>query len=135
MTFQFLSEEKNVHETPEGEIAREKALKELETLCCEWVRGVCRLKNFNETVVQAACVKVYTFGSYRLGIHGTGTPISPPLYLTSFSFRNGYRCPDRGSKLRNSRIRLFRRQRTHSRTTTQGETSKTDVLVTKGGFR
>lgn len=30
------------------------------------------MKNYNETVVQAATIKVYTFGSYRLGIHGAG---------------------------------------------------------------
>lgn len=70
---QFLSEKPEVHETEDGERRREDTLKELKDLCVEWVRGVCRLKNYNETVIQAASIQIYTFGSYRLGIHGTGT--------------------------------------------------------------
>jgi len=83
----FLSEETDVHETAEGEVAREKALKELETLCCGWVRGVCRLKNYSETVIQAACIQVYTFGSYRLGIHGTGTDIDALIVGPNYATR------------------------------------------------
>lgn len=70
---QFLSEKPEVHETEDGERRREETLKELKELCVEWVRGVCRLKNYNETVIQAASIQIYSFGSYRLGIHGTGT--------------------------------------------------------------
>lgn len=33
-----------------------------------WVKNVCRAKGFNDDVVHEANAKIFTFGSYRLGV-------------------------------------------------------------------
>lgn len=69
---QFLRES-GVYETKEGDIRREEVLGELEALGQKWVRQVYVEQNFSEATVQATTIKLYTFGSYRMKVHGPGT--------------------------------------------------------------
>lgn len=65
--------ESGVYETREGDIRREEVLGELEALGQRWVRQVYVEQNFSEATVQATTIKLYTFGSYRMKVHGPGT--------------------------------------------------------------
>lgn len=44
-------------------------------LVTQWVRQVSRAKNLPPAAVESATGKIYTFGSFRLGIHTRGADI------------------------------------------------------------
>lgn len=69
---QFLRNDARVFESQEGDVHREEVLVELEELCQKWVRIVYQQQNFSDTTVLATNVKLYTFGSYRMCVHGPG---------------------------------------------------------------
>lgn len=52
-------------------------LGKLNEILTEWIKQVLRSKGFTEEAVRAASAgsKIYTFGSYRLGVHGRDTDI------------------------------------------------------------
>ncbi|GIL71440.1 hypothetical protein Vretimale_2687 [Volvox reticuliferus] len=59
-----------LYEAVDEGILREEVLGLFNELVQTWVKGVCRKKNLS---VEDARAHVYTFGSYRLGVHGPGT--------------------------------------------------------------
>eukprot|EP00198_Chlamydomonas_reinhardtii_P013319 XP_001702656.1 poly(a) polymerase [Chlamydomonas reinhardtii] len=78
---QFLRDA-GLYEPDEDAYLRQEVLGLFYELTQTWVKGVCRKKNLN---VEDARAHVYTFGSYRLGVHGPGadmdTLVVGPRYV------------------------------------------------------
>ncbi len=64
---------------------RKQALQLIQKVVAEFVKHVCRKKNLPQSTVEAAGGKIFTFGSYRLGVYGPGqyTACSIPHLIPS----------------------------------------------------
>ncbi|XP_078591814.1 poly(A) polymerase beta-like [Branchiostoma floridae x Branchiostoma japonicum] len=65
----------NVFDTEEGLTHRMVVLGKLNKLVKEWIKQVSLAKNMPPAIAETVGGKIYTFGSYRLGVHGAGADI------------------------------------------------------------
>jgi poly(A) polymerase len=86
---EFLKEMK-VFENEEEARRRERVLSRLNMMVKEFVKRIGLAKNLPEIVAKEAGGKIFTFGSYRLGVHGAGADIDTlccvPKYVTREDF-------------------------------------------------
>ncbi|CAA0814684.1 Nuclear poly(A) polymerase 4 [Striga hermonthica] len=64
-----------LHESAEGAAKREEVLDRLRKVVKDWVKDLTRLRGYTEKMVEDANAVIFTFGSYRLGVHGPGADI------------------------------------------------------------
>lgn len=63
-----------LYESTEESLLREDVLSKLDTLIKEWSRRVAEQLGLVDSVGDGGA-RIYTFGSYRLGVHGPGADI------------------------------------------------------------
>ncbi|KAI5808495.1 Poly(A) polymerase central domain-containing protein [Peziza echinospora] len=70
-------------ETPEESQRRVQVLGRLQQVTEEFVMAVCTAKGMPESVASSSGGKIFTFGSYRLGVYGPGSDIDTLLLCPS----------------------------------------------------
>ncbi|GFP83886.1 nuclear poly(A) polymerase 4 [Phtheirospermum japonicum] len=75
-----------LHESAEEAAKREKILDRLRKVVKDWVKELTRLRGYTDQMVEDANAVIFTFGSYRLGVHGPGADIDTlcigPSYIS-----------------------------------------------------
>jgi len=74
----------NVFETPEGNRQREEVIAHIQNVVQEFVRRVGRKKGVQQPIIDAAGGKIFTFGSYALGVHGPSSDIDTLVVAPKF---------------------------------------------------
>ncbi|KAI3455496.1 hypothetical protein Pfo_012159 [Paulownia fortunei] len=64
-----------LHESAEEAAKREEVLDRLKQIVKDWVKELTRLRGYTDQMVEDANAVIFTFGSYRLGVHGPGADI------------------------------------------------------------
>ncbi|KAI3727271.1 hypothetical protein L1987_67083 [Smallanthus sonchifolius] len=64
-----------LYETKEEAAKREEVLGRLKQIVVDWVKQLTCLRGYTDKMVEDANAVIYTFGSYRLGVHGPGADI------------------------------------------------------------
>lgn len=68
---QYLRAE-GLYEGQEEAIVREEVLGRLDVIVKDWVKRVAKKQGYGASMLQDVNAKIYTFGSFRLGVHGPG---------------------------------------------------------------
>ncbi|KAL2516282.1 Nuclear poly(A) polymerase 4 [Forsythia ovata] len=68
-------EDSGLYESAEESAKREEVLTRLKQIVKDWVKELTRLRGYSDRMVEDANAVIFTFGSYRLGVHGPGTDI------------------------------------------------------------
>ncbi|KAJ4808561.1 Poly(A) polymerase [Rhynchospora pubera] len=88
----FLAEA-GLYESEEETTKRQEVLLEIERICKEWVKQFTLQRGYTDQMVEEANVVIFTFGSYRLGVHGPGDDLETlcvgPSYVNRGGLLNG----------------------------------------------
>ncbi|XP_008798549.1 nuclear poly(A) polymerase 4-like [Phoenix dactylifera] len=64
-----------LYESKEEAAKREEILREIDKIVKNWVKQLTRQRGYTDQMVEDANAVIFTFGSYRLGVHGPGADI------------------------------------------------------------
>ncbi|KAE9587065.1 putative polynucleotide adenylyltransferase [Lupinus albus] len=64
-----------LYESDEETATRQEVLHRLDQVVKSWVKQLTRMRGYTEQMVEDANAVIFTFGSYRLGVHGPGADI------------------------------------------------------------
>ncbi|XP_050232269.1 nuclear poly(A) polymerase 4-like isoform X1 [Mercurialis annua] len=64
-----------LYESKDEALKREEVLGRIGQIVKDWVRQLTRLRGYTDQMVEDANAVIFTFGSYRLGVHGPGADI------------------------------------------------------------
>ncbi|KAE9609124.1 putative polynucleotide adenylyltransferase [Lupinus albus] len=64
-----------LYESDEETANRQEVLRRLDQVVKSWVKQLTRLRGYTDQMVEDANAVIFTFGSYRLGVHGPGADI------------------------------------------------------------
>lgn len=81
---------KDLYEKEEENVKRERVLGRLYELVQEWVQELSVKKGMSEDLAKDVEAKIFTFGSFRLGVHGRSSDIDTlcvaPMHITREDF-------------------------------------------------
>merc|ERR1719388_550367 len=84
----------NLYETSEIASHKQHALGILDKICKDWIRKASLEEGYDKWSVDAQNVKIYAFGSYRLGVHGPTSDVDVlcvgPRHVTRAKHFYGY---------------------------------------------
>ena len=81
-----------LYESHEEAVLREEVLGRLDALAKEWVRRVGAVYGMSDVGDVEAGAKIFTFGSYRLGVHGPGTDPRPRCHVEETQMDPACKC-------------------------------------------
>lgn len=64
-----------LYESKEEAAKREEVLQEIDKIVKSWVKQLTHQRGYTDQMVEDANAVIFTFGSYRLGVHGPGADI------------------------------------------------------------
>ncbi|KAJ4782145.1 Poly(A) polymerase [Rhynchospora pubera] len=67
--------EASLYESEVETTKRQEVLLEIERICKEWVKQLTLQRGYTDQMVEEANAVIFTFGSYRLGVHGPGADL------------------------------------------------------------
>ncbi|XP_066369591.1 nuclear poly(A) polymerase 4-like isoform X3 [Miscanthus floridulus] len=67
--------EVGLYESPDESARREEVLGKLDQIVKDWVKQLTSQRGYTDQMVEEANAVLFTFGSYRLGVHGPGADI------------------------------------------------------------
>ncbi|ROT38844.1 Poly(A) polymerase [Sodiomyces alkalinus F11] len=81
----------NTFESPAETAKREKVLEQLQLICNEFVRRVAREREAgSEALIKEARGRIFTYGSFRLGVYGPGSDIDALVVAPKYVTRDDY---------------------------------------------
>ncbi|CAN8273205.1 unnamed protein product [Cochlearia groenlandica] len=67
--------DEGLYESKEDTMQREQVLGRIDQIVKHWVKQITQQRGYTEQMVEDANAVIFTFGSYRLGVHGPGADI------------------------------------------------------------
>ncbi|XP_058115450.1 nuclear poly(A) polymerase 4-like isoform X2 [Magnolia sinica] len=64
-----------LYESKEEAVKREEVLGQIDQIVKDWVKQLTRQRGYTDQMIEDANAVIFTFGSYRLGVHGPGADI------------------------------------------------------------